>query len=216
MSSSLKSRRVSSLKSKDCCYYWVLKTIPSELKSLLFPWFSTAHMPHNPTQLSALHSLRKTVTCGWKLQTILVGQPYIYTASLFTFSWFIQTSADFTTFQYDVLQCMITLWIISVDNDNEGCVWSKCLYWHTYHQLSFLTSCWDFYRRCAIEWKWKAAQHSPVACLATETAKVVSRSNDYRKLIDLITFCEAHNHLASVASICAHSHHEGPQAFSYE
>lgn len=56
----------------------------------------------------------------------------------------------------------------------------------------------------------------PEACLATKTANVVSWSNDYQKLIDLMTFHEALNHLASVASICAHSHHEGPEAFSYE
>ena len=31
-----------------------------------------------------------------------------------------------------------------------------------------------------------------------------------------MTFYEALNRLASVASICAHSHHEGPEAFSYE
>lgn len=82
------------------------------------------------------------------------------------------------------------------------------------HQLSLLTSYGDFH--CAIEWKWKPAHYSPEACLATKTAKIVSRSNDYQKLIDLMTFCEALNRLASVASICAHSHHEGPQAFSYE
>lgn len=41
--------------------------------------------------------------------------------------------------------------------------------------------------------------------------KVVSRSNDYQKLIDLITFCKALDRLASVASICTHSHHEGPE-----
>lgn len=55
-----------------------------------------------------------------------------------------------------------------------------------------------------------------MACLATKTAKVVLRSNDYQKLIDLITFCEALDRLASVASICAHSHHEGPGVFSCE
>lgn len=84
------------------------------------------------------------------------------------------------------------------------------------HQLHFLTSYCDFYRDCEAEWKWKPAQHSPEACSATKTAKVVSRSNDYQKLIDLMTFCEVLNRLASVASICAHSHHEGPQAFSCE
>lgn len=52
--------------------------------------------------------------------------------------------------------------------------------------------------------KYESAEHGPVACLVTKTAKVVSRSNDYQKLIDLITFCEALNRLASVASICAH------------
>lgn len=53
-----------------------------------------------------------------------------------------------------------------------------------------------------------------MACLATKTAKVASRSNDHQKLIDLITFCEALDRLASVASICAHSHREGPGVFS--
>lgn len=50
-----------------------------------------------------------------------------------------------------------------------------------------------------------------MACLVTKTAKVVSRSNDYQKLIDLITFCKVVDRLASVASICAHSHHERPE-----
>lgn len=50
-----------------------------------------------------------------------------------------------------------------------------------------------------------------MAYLATKTANVVSRSNDYQKLIDLITFCEAVDRLASVASICAHSHNEDPE-----
>lgn len=42
-----------------------------------------------------------------------------------------------------------------------------------------------------------------------KTAKVVSRSNEYQKLIDLKTFCEVLNRLASVVSVWAHSHHEG-------
>lgn len=60
------------------------------------------------------------------------------------------------------------------------------------------------------------SQFSPEAFLFTKTAKIVSRSNDYQKLIVDWPFCVALNHLASVASICVHSHHVGPQAFSYE
>ncbi len=58
--------------------------------------------------------------------------------------------------------------------------------------ISFSTLHCDFGQHCAIECKWKLARHSPVACLATKTAKVTSRSNDHQKSIDLITFCEAH------------------------
>lgn len=84
------------------------------------------------------------------------------------------------------------------------------------HQFSFVTSYSDFYRPCAREWKWEPVHCGPVARRVTKTAKVLSQSNDYQKLIELITFCEALNRLASVASICAHSHDESPRVFSYE
>jgi len=92
-------------------------------------------------------------------------------------------------------------------------VWSKCLSRPKCAPASPPRLIWWFIQTLSNRMK---VEYRPEGCLATKTAKVVSRSNDYQKLIDLMTFCEALNRLASVASICAHSHHEGPQACSYE
>lgn len=48
----------------------------------------------------------------------------------------------------------------------------------------------------------------PCGLFNRTTVMVVSWSNDYQKLIDLITSCGALNCLASVALICAHSRHK--------